>query len=431
MKRILIYSLGILLVLIGLGVSIGSWILFKEYRGIDRTYQEARQAWHASYDQHHQAFFEDQEALREFHLLKGPKHTRDAGTWLNPLLAWSHPEHGDMQDPLKISEGVQSLLEEAHTSDASTAQQVLRAENLVLVEGLDFQWMDQLLGFDYWSLETNSPFSEALDKEPLYNRSEVNLSPNYTTFRHWTWLRILKSMKDGSYAKASKEIQHLAALLFTQERLIGILIGITILDQENQAYQWISESSDLDLDWEPIESETLERLRRYAFASVSFTDPIGDLEIMRTHFSDLLRPMQCIALEELTHAGLLTKFEPIHRHHLESYFDLISEFFSNTEGYCRLEHIRLIWRNPDYRKRHMKGVNLFETTSLKDPTRDSEMEGDSFFDVYQASRWALGSRLLSKVLMSIAIPNRWRLYQEDSSSTFLRKQRGVIRSHDS
>ncbi|MFZ5439199.1 MAG: hypothetical protein ACOZQL_04280 [Myxococcota bacterium] len=91
------------------------------------------------------------------------------------------------------------------------------------LKGLDFGWMQQLLSFDHWSLESTNVFHDA--PGGLLDAPE----PDYGQLQLWVKLRLVKGRADGDLTQATSEVLHLAGLVRSSDTLLARMVATSMV----------------------------------------------------------------------------------------------------------------------------------------------------------------------------------------------------------
>jgi hypothetical protein len=162
---------------------------------------------------HRQQFMDDQKIIAGLPLFAIRSGKRDAGPLIGPRVRWL----------LATSTGTSSVSTPYKMPDATVVEALGDRWANAGPEtwaGLDFSWMAQLGDYDFWDVERNS-----VAPDP---RFFWDPEPDSQDLWAWTKLRIAKGVHDGDMGTAARDVQELARLCFTAERVGTELAGVVI-----------------------------------------------------------------------------------------------------------------------------------------------------------------------------------------------------------
>ncbi len=207
--------------------------------------------------------------------LSDPPRTRDAALFMAGRSDWEGGKVGLLHLPDSI------------TQRMNNPMGAWRQAGPELYAGLDFDWMTELLQFDYWSLLGAGPMRDA-QAATFYEE----LLPNYVTLMSWTKLRLIKGAREGKLAQASVETRHLAGLIRSSGTVLGELVAGALSNIERKVWEDVGQPLPEGL---PTSDETW-RLRHSTFAGMYFLYP-GVPRAVREKALKCI-PLRCGALTE-------------------------------------------------------------------------------------------------------------------------------------
>lgn len=148
-------------------------------------------------------------AFREHPPFTGQERRRDAGLFLAPLVDW-------YTGPGPAPGGIPQRIGRLHLPASLTARVRAAGERWPSVlsradaAGLDFGWMREALGYDFWSLTSAGPIAEQAGNADLFY-----VIPEYSLLLRWSKLRYIAALSGGDLAEAKAEVDHLALLVHT------------------------------------------------------------------------------------------------------------------------------------------------------------------------------------------------------------------------
>lgn len=147
----------------------------------------------------------------------------DAGDGLNSKVSWSQEIPGDSS---RRTLALPPVLMEKLTS--------LNWEipDRTLVEGLDFSWMTNNLGFSRWSIWTAEPVNQFF--QPGQASPSQPLHPDYDQLVAWAKLRYVHGLINNDLLAAQSENRHLARLIETNEHPAATQAAMAIIALEQE-----------------------------------------------------------------------------------------------------------------------------------------------------------------------------------------------------
>jgi hypothetical protein len=309
---VLVVLLGLLLVL-GVGSGLFYYWLYRTGFAFDVSVARTGE----SIQRHSEKFLDDQIYVAGLPLFAKRSGTRDAGPVIGPRVHWFRVKPGGVEYPSLSDLAIDRSLHDKLGDDwLNAAPELWR--------GVDFGWMDELTQLDFWDLEENS-VSDPVDL----------LGPRPDSFDLWTWaeLRLAKGFRENALPAAVTEVEDLARLCFTTERLSTALDGIAILTFVRTAQKRAGGFPS---------GPDLGRIRRAFFGSIAFARLETPPEFAATF--DMLRVGRCSALHDGSSIALLIRAE-LHGSRSEEYRRLEGLLARTPE--CGLRRIRERWALPD------------------------------------------------------------------------------------
>ena len=213
----------------------------------------------------------------------GSSRDRDAADFMALLVDYEKP----IDDPPGRLHVADALAERLKSYGADWPAKISDAD----LEGLDFGWMTALGRFDHWSLFG----AGRLREQPVEKFFDLPI-PNYSSLQFWSKLRLAAAFRRGDFAQASADVRHLADLIRTQDILISEMISVALYRIDARARE-VAVARGLDVaGWPQPDREQLDRHRRTALASLSFTYPGVKPETVRKAVACM--PSPCPALLE-------------------------------------------------------------------------------------------------------------------------------------
>ena len=189
---------------------------------------------------------EDREILSRYSLFYGSEGVKDAGPYLNPMIRW---EIGDIahRGNLTLPEFVHKELDKEWVTKKPLFKKM----------GLKFNWMKELLEYDFWSPEEGSPAYQEGKKYYTY----AFPAPTYKDLITWAKLRYLYGKETGKVRDALIEVRHLMRLIYTNDTMVSNIVVLEFLKIENQ-FEEILTPKEME-DWMFIPHDHIMRAKRY------------------------------------------------------------------------------------------------------------------------------------------------------------------------
>lgn len=286
-----------------------------------RTFEASAARSRTALAAHHQQFMDDQKVLARLPLFQVRSGKRDAGPLIGPRVRWrlATSAASSASTPLMPdATAVEALGDRwAHAGPDTWA-------------GLDFGWMAQLRGYDLWDLERNS-----LRPDP---RFFTDPEPDSRDLWAWTKLRIAKGVHDGAVEAAVTDVQELARLCYTTERLGTELAGVVIQGLVRLALERLGAPMPVS----QVDFETSGRIRRAILGAIAF----ARLETPSFYEDDFTRIAvgRCAALHDGMYAALVLRPQ-LGRSRADDFQRMERLLAAAPE--CRLTWLREEWARPD------------------------------------------------------------------------------------
>ncbi len=197
---------------------------------------------------HKDLFLEDRTILANYEIFKPSYGQRDAGPYLNSKIHW---EIGDIhhQGTLVLPEFIHRELGKNWTTKRPLFSKM----------GIKFDWMKELLQYDYWNPEENSPAFPPNKKYLTYSFP----IPTYKDLITWAKLRLLYGKEKNDSLNALKEVRHLVRLIWTNDYLVSSIVAVNMLKLEHE----------IGLPHEPlVPIDVLMRAKRHFYAIPGLVD---------------------------------------------------------------------------------------------------------------------------------------------------------------
>ena len=270
-------------------------------------------------------FTQDREILGRYELFYTSSGTKDAGPFLNDKLHWqigAIAHRGSLVLP--------DFIHKEMNKDWAIKKPLFKKM------GLNFNWMKELLKYDYWNPEENSPAYPEGKKYQTYSFPV----PTYKDLITWSKLRYLYGKETGDVQSALKEVRHLMRLIFTNDYLISSMVTVRMLKMENQFEQILT--PDEMGDWKFVPEDHIMRAKRHLYSLPS----VVDIRVSDETFHKMVKTnvglcpmlfegmMSYLALRDLLKDELLYSYQRM------------GEAIKNTS--CRTSILHKMWDDPTW-----------------------------------------------------------------------------------
>lgn len=295
----------------------------------------------------------DREILAKYDLFLPSNGTKDAGPFLNKLVHW---QIGDIhhQGSLTLPEFVHREMND----DWVTKKPLFKKM------GLNFGWMKELMNYDVWSPDQNSPVYPEGKRYQTYSFPV----PNYKDLMTWAKLRYLYGKETGDAVTALKEVRHLMRLIFTNDYLISSIVVVNMLKMENQ-FEEILTPKEMG-DWAFVPHDHVMRAKRYFHALPSLIDiRLGDETFEKMSKTNVgLCPMVNEAL--MSYIGMrdfLGDELKYGMNRMERFVETIN---------CRESILRKMWKDPNWETHlTLSGIEVFgKQVTFEDLKKNSDLK---------------------------------------------------------
>ncbi len=200
-------------------------------------------------------FMKDREILGRYELFYPGSGTKDAGPFLNEKLHWqigAIAHRGSLVLP--------EFIHKEMNKDWAIKKPIFKKM------GLNFNWMKELLKYEYWNPEENSPAYPEGKKYQTYSFP----IPTYKDLMTWAKLRYLYGKETGDVQSALKEVRHLMRLIFTNDYLVSSMVTVRMLKMENQ-FEEILTPDEMG-NWKFVPEDHIMRAKRHLYSLPTVVD---------------------------------------------------------------------------------------------------------------------------------------------------------------
>ncbi|MFP5386237.1 MAG: hypothetical protein ACLGHN_09170 [Bacteriovoracia bacterium] len=270
-------------------------------------------------------FMEDREILTRYSLFYGSEGVKDAGPYLNPMIRW---EIGDVahRGSLVLPDFVHKELEK----DWVTKKPLFKKM------GLKFKWMEELLEYDFWSLEEGSPAYEEGKKYHTYSFPV----PTYRDLITWSKLRYLYGKQTGKVRDALIEVRHLMRLIYTNDTIISSMVVLDLLKIENQ-FEEILTPKEIE-DWKFVPHDHIMRAKRHFYSLPAAID----IRLPDETFEKMIKTT--VGLCPMLAEGMMVylTMRDLLKDELKYGFNRMDEAVKNSN--CRKTILHEMWNDPEW-----------------------------------------------------------------------------------
>ena len=221
----------------------------------------------------------DQQALAASLWMHDRECTDDVSSVLHPLIGFSSSAYTDaglLPPPALTEEQMDQLYaaSEQH-KQAPEGEHWMKQGGTPEVQAVTVPWMASLRSFDCWNVTANHPWA-ALDPEVLFTHRPM---PNGAPLHQASMVRLMQlhaptadspEADMAAVRQALEEVRHLATLCIQSQEMVLMIVGVTILEREREAVEFLSEQGRVPDGWQPISQESTDRLKRLVFVAPNF-----------------------------------------------------------------------------------------------------------------------------------------------------------------
>lgn len=203
------------------------------------------------------------------------------------------------------------------------------------LKNYDFKWMAELMAYDHWNLEDNSPIA-FLEKIDFFKMPYPEMSP----FLDWTKMRLIKGLQDNNITQAIDECLHLGRLVYSTETAYGQELALSI--QETVTLFTLSQKKYTRYDLRSFQKQKILFPAMGKALSIIFYDPRTYVKLLQLNNT----PGFCAALN--TAASNLLAYRPLLEEDIKPIYLGITNILNSTPK-CRWKLIKKLWAGGDSR----------------------------------------------------------------------------------
>ncbi len=213
----------------------------------------------------------DHRWLIKSQLFPTPQFKENGGAYINNQILWVS-SNGELIKPTVL---ILDLPEDVIDNLKSWGEGIgwVKHFNELSYEEIDLKWMTELLRYDHWNLNLDSPIEEYFESASNYPFSVP--MPKLDLLLQFVKVRLMYGLSVNNTLRASKEIRHLAQLFSTTGYLSMEIAALKILKFEQIAHRY-AKKNKLSLkgirQWNPAQDDFLENAR---IALISLVDYVG------------------------------------------------------------------------------------------------------------------------------------------------------------
>lgn len=390
------------------------WAFSQTQENISQYIQQTEQDFRKYYPQ----MLIDAKTMEEIPVFHPLTYTKDASEFLNPMVSWTSEQNPyDPEKPEDYALKLNPELVAALKADKDFAKIKIDWSKYKL----DFSWFKKIQDYDHWSYTQNAP----------YSKNETNFSvmtapnPNYPELTRWVMVYLLYS-RDFKQLKAnSKDIDHLAKLIFSHQNYLNALVAVQILKIKRGFHESLSEAEQKQMQGVLLSDETITAIKRFvsAFAGMySILTPDEVFNNMR-----MIKIGNCLMLEEsfFMNADLKFLFSI-------SYPDAImriDQMKQQSVSWCPETYAKRAWDSQSYQDRLAKtnpfeltqGINTVSindtTTTTKSTAKTTEQHEDkaakSDVTLADIAKNPKKAKAIADILLSVGSPDPFRMYKKE------------------
>ena len=295
-------------------------------------------------------FLQDQKLLEKIEFFRPSPGKKNAALYLNSIVRWEGTVYPAARVPanavVAIDVGAKiddwndwpKGYERWNRSDAST------------------DWMSALHQYDHWDLEENNLLAEGLVKALLSGQLQVweylqgRPKPFYADLPYFSKVRIAVALQARQPLAGLRDVRQLAQLAYSTERVAGALTALAVLEVEERAYDWMTQTKVIDPGaWKPLGKEVFDAARRVLSRGEQYFGIYTPDWMFRLLFRESgVRVGRCHAIDAATLP--ISFYEP----HLKDPFPLerdysarfraLTEIATRSNDGCRLRFVKRFWQ---------------------------------------------------------------------------------------
>lgn len=312
---------------------------------------------------HFEAFRSDLSYLLKANLVtEKERQQHDAGPFLNPRVYWSPQSEGFLVAP-KVPRQTKETLFRFRDE---WIRKFERAQHMPA----DLSIFPELLRFDHWDIEQNSPISKLVEAGRFVPPPEMPI-PDASDLLALVKLRLMNGAFDKKFKSALLETRKLAHLMLSTENMQLMLAGIAILDYERQAYRFYVDHRDMPAkSWSPVDRNITRRAHRAILATRAYlylwTAPSQlDAIFLGDHASIGLCAAANEALpREFALRPLLKPSWPAELN-LRAEYEKLEQIYEKARGECRLRYLSKLVDNDAIRVRIPGPIGLTDLPYIR------------------------------------------------------------------
>lgn len=353
-----------------LGLIAGGVSVYLAARNIKTSYEEVQAAFRSENQRILPLYLADQQALKQHSFFLPSAGQSDAQGYL-----------------VQVEQNKQLELPEHLSSKPEIYKEALELQ----WDDVNTEWMQKLQDYDHLLITQRPKNREQLSQNPYTLPLNLDVGP-LSRYSDWFRLRILKGLSDNDMDSAVTEARQLAYLLLNSESLLHSLVGIAMLNWENEAHAYWQSKNKVPENWQPMDPEHVAQAKRVYTASGSFALlGITPPETMEQVFGNPdVKIGMCQGLMEGATTLMSYNFFPERQEQAER----MSQWAQ--ERNCKHDYITRLWSAPKKASENMFSQNdeLYPLRYLK---------------------WVPGlNRAIGYTLESIAIPNYSAAYPQEA-----------------
>ncbi len=355
---------------------------------------------------HYPAMIKDAQISSEIPLFINKNlYNQNAATFLNPMIQWQgdvafdNPLNGSSS--LALSEKINELLK---SNSDFTKLKIIWSEH-----NLDFSWFKKNLVFDHWNLSENAPY----DLSELRFQVLTAPSPFYTDLINWTKLYLLYSYEMKQLPTNSKDIDHLASLIFSQQNFVGTAVALKLLELKQIFYKELPDQHKKQVTGILVTDQQVQAVKRL----VKVVSGLSSILVPNTLFNKIIKleVTKCIFLEEAL--AINVDFKPLFELSYPEAIQRLEELRKRTINFCPNSYAKVAWTSKKYQER-LQEINFFDTNendfefNSSNKSRPNRFYGKnlSFNDLAQKPKLA---KAITDLITNVGLSDPFGVYTLD------------------
>jgi hypothetical protein len=374
------------------------------YSDLSVSSQEAEQDFEKFYPQ----LLADAAIMKTIPVFHPMTYNADASGFLNPIVSWSGDHElikkmneNSSANPLKLNQELVDIL--------NTEKDYAKIKLDWSEYNLDFSWFKKILAYDHWNFSQSAPYPK---NEMPFEVVSAPI-PSYRELITWSKLYLLYSRDQNLLDENTKDIDHLAKLVFSNQSTMNALIALNILILKKEFQSSLSADEQKSFQGVLLTDDQIKSVKRFAFMFIGLpTIVISDDIFNKVRYIEM---SSCIFLEEtmLMNADLKILFSAAYPNSILR----VDKFLQESVSRCPDSYAKRAWSSKVYQDRiaqlnPMNIVNVFnhEATDANTEKNNIFSREITYADLAKSPRIA---KAIADIVLSISAPDPFRHYREN------------------